>query len=833
MRKKHGHAAVGVSRGVVLYDAHGDPIDLNKMKQNSKRKFAGSFSFLQAMAETREDPDRRAAKPFRNHIWVYAAAQAKAINLSQAPYLVWSETPEQTEIRRTRAVKRGVVKNPAHWVPPCGRNRSIVQRILRSRYRMSGGKVRTLEEFPEHWLWSILQRPNSLITTSTVRIQAIIIDLTVRGESAWLPITADGSPWLPGFEFEQIVRLQQDNLREHVVNNQLLWWDYTPSSSDAGSGLQGTRPIRLMPNEVVLYRRFNPDYPLRGLSPISAAAFAIMQDLRAEQYNEALLKNNAEPGGVLMTDGVLQGDEKKEMAQAWKQRFGGQNRRNIAVLEGGVKYQQTSLTQVDMQLLDMLKWDRDAILAVCGPVPKSVLSITDDLNYSIQLSQDRNFWNKALIPDARIIEDVDDQTLLFGEPDTVTAGFDFSVIEALQEDLSAKTDTVVKMVNEARIPPRLAWERVGVDMPEYEGDEEILVSPLQVPIDVLLTSARDPDEPDGDQPPGDPDGDGDAENPTLPPGDTPPDEPADDDAESRATKKVRLVEVSKLLCAPPAITPFLSRRGMSPVTFSGQARLRKGTVARGYANLFNAVEPVVRRLWKSHVLNYRRAQLEAWFDYLKREDIKSAVEKARTITLADVEKVLIGLAEQDKRLSTSMRSAYEQMADTVTDFTKDELGGIFIFDLDDEKAIRFLNSRQTKVKDRNKTLRKRLSDSLSEGISAGESIDDLRKRINGVFNRAISPGRATGIARTEAAQTMSGIRELIFEAEGVSKHDWTTAGDEHVRKDHETLGAVGPQPIGHNYMTDLGKPGTLRYPSDPNGPRDQIINCRCVAVAAG
>ena len=117
------------------------------------------------------------------------------------------------------------------------------------------------------------------------------------------------------------------------------------------------------------------------------------------------------------------------------------------------------------------------------------------------------------------------------------------------------------------------------------------------------------------------------------------------------------------------------------------------------------------------------------------------------------------------------------------------------------------------------------------GVRNGENLDDIRQRVKQAFNTQVSPFRVLRVARTETAQLMSGIRNIIFQEEGVRKIEWITAGDEDVRDDHVTLGSLDPVAIGHNYMFDLGGSGTLEFPTDPRGPAEQIINCRCVAVA--
>jgi hypothetical protein len=469
-----------------------------------------------------------------------------------------------------------------------------------------------------------------------------------------------------------------------------------------------------------------------------------------------------------------------------------------------------------MEFLEQRKWNREEVLAVMG-VPKSILSVDENLNYSIQLSQDKNFWNKCLIPIARIIEAVLDQTLLYDEPDTTTMAFDLSVVEALQEDIQAKATTAISMITTGRIPPAVAYDKVGIDLPKLPYDDVILVNPLLAPIDTVIEAAtqeplQDPNAPapTDKKPPV-------KEDPVPPKG------------------KIKLQDPEELFRKGSPVISFLAKRGIaSTVSFRVQARRKAAITSLGYRRLIASVEQQSKVKWRSWVNNVRREQMAKFDEYVKQHGLTEAITKARAISEGDIEKFLFNAGDAKKALRSKMSPEYSRMADSVLEFTTKELGGVFVFDIGSEKAQQFIDDRVNKVTGVSDTVRTRLDNSIKRGIKSGEGVNDIRGRINRVFNNQISPGRATTIARTETAQTFGGVRDMIFDDEGVSQTDWTTSGDDHVREDHQTLGASGNQKRGFNYMELLGRGDeTLSYPSDPEGPADQIINCRCVAIAVG
>ena len=83
------------------------------------------------------------------------------------------------------------------------------------------------------------------------------------------------------------------------------------------------------------------------------------------------------------------------------------------------------------------------------------------------------------------------------------------------------------------------------------------------------------------------------------------------------------------------------------------------------------------------------------------------------------------------------------------------------------------------------------------------------------------------IARTETGTISSSTRFQAFRIEGIEYTEWLTAGDEKVRDSHVIAGNSGPVEIGGNFPAV-----NMRFPLDPKGLPGDIINCRCVAVAA-
>jgi hypothetical protein len=170
------------------------------------------------------------------------------------------------------------------------------------------------------------------------------------------------------------------------------------------------------------------------------------------------------------------------------------------------------------------------------------------------------------------------------------------------------------------------------------------------------------------------------------------------------------------------------------------------------------------------------------------------------------------------------------MLETTFNFTVDDFGGIATFTMEEANILAVMEARQLAMLGGPPvTVRNRLIQSLSQGINLGEGITQLRQRVGEVYNIAGSSSRALMVARTETSGFMNSTRHAMFEAQGIEKKVWLTAGDENVRSDHAKLGRSSKKDMDFDYMEILGGGlgSSLFHPHDPNGPANQVINCRC------
>jgi HK97 family phage portal protein len=137
------------------------------------------------------------------------------------------------------------------------------------------------------------------------------------------------------------------------------------------------------------------------------------------------------------------------------------------------------------------------------------------------------------------------------------------------------------------------------------------------------------------------------------------------------------------------------------------------------------------------------------------------------------------------------------------------------------KLESFLALRTDKITKINKTIKGQIKNSLEEGISEGETIQELSDRIRDVYNMATA--RALTISRTETIGAVNGGSYLYYEKENVNSKQWLTARDEAVRETHREL-------EGEIVLLNESFSNGLSYPGDQGGSPEEVINCRCTIL---
>lgn len=149
------------------------------------------------------------------------------------------------------------------------------------------------------------------------------------------------------------------------------------------------------------------------------------------------------------------------------------------------------------------------------------------------------------------------------------------------------------------------------------------------------------------------------------------------------------------------------------------------------------------------------------------------------------------------------------------------------FDPFHRRVREFLGTRQRHLaRVVNETTFEAIKEALAQGIRAGEGVDELAQRVRRVFEVA-SRVRAERIARTETIGASNFAHLEAYRQSGVvGLKRWIAALDERTRDTHRE--AHGQEvPVDMPFSVG-GHP--LMHPGDPDGPPEEVINCRCTVA---
>ena len=191
------------------------------------------------------------------------------------------------------------------------------------------------------------------------------------------------------------------------------------------------------------------EQPWVALSPIVAVAAEVDATNEAMRYVRALLKNDAMPRVVLQTPAGLMLDDTavSRMRAQWSERYGGDQRGGVAVLEEGVTLQRVGLSMSELAF-DALMRVPEAHIAAAFRVPAIVAGLgigLDRSTYSNYAEARVSYTQQTLIPLWRMWEGEIQSSL--GDPFGVVVRYDLSNVAALQEDQAARVTRTINAWN--------------------------------------------------------------------------------------------------------------------------------------------------------------------------------------------------------------------------------------------------------------------------------------------------------------------------------------------------------------------------------------------------
>ena len=527
--------------------------------------------------------------------------------------------------------------------------------------------------------------------------------------------------------------------------------------------------IPLDPSEVLHLKFFNPNDSITGLAPSEAGRLPIQSIHRASQYNAQFFENGAVPGGILHTDKQLSKTTFDRTKQQVNQDYGVKqgNAQKLMVLEQGLKWAATGISQRDMEFIGLHRLNAEEILQLYG-MKKSIISITGDLNFATATVERKEWWQGTCMPLMRLFVD----TLSFGlfeqrRIDTFDLLFDISSIEALHEAFADKAKT-------SEILLRLGFTRNEVNKRLEMGFPDVKWGNIAyMPVNMMPVNIP------GMPPQGGGPGGADGPNPNPQnPQDNPP--PGNDNP------------------TPPADPPKSGR--------SEEQETRLNNRWKALMHLTGSFEDQMLGKVKRVFFEMRKNTLALWNTSGAINDLESRSYDLEKMSFLKYTAPI--LTEVVKQGAQSIMDENTYTSPEEEPQTLDSTG----------MCMNFLLARELTLRGIIETVKSHVLDNVRQAL-LGNS--DPEQAIKDAFNSANA--RAKTIARTEIMSAFNHGRHEVIARSAFSLKEWYTPNAESGRHSEMNGKTVGVREL---WLLPDGY--QMSYPCDPAGGIKNCVNCRCV-----
>ena len=195
------------------------------------------------------------------------------------------------------------------------------------------------------------------------------------------------------------------------------WMKIVPSKDKFIDGyimqVPGQGKLTPFDEEEIVHFKFPSPFDLYyGTGPLWAARFGVDLNEQIKTWGINFFLNNAQPSGVLMTDSTLSPDAYQRLRDMWNEKYkGSKNAGKMAILEQGLKYEQTGSTIKDARFEFVSQEVRDEILAIFG-VPASKLGLELNVNRATADASDYTYAKETLLPRLTLIQEKINEKIL-------------------------------------------------------------------------------------------------------------------------------------------------------------------------------------------------------------------------------------------------------------------------------------------------------------------------------------------------------------------------------------------------------------------------------------
>jgi HK97 family phage portal protein len=160
--------------------------------------------------------------------------------------------------------------------------------------------------------------------------------------------------------------------------------------------LSGLKDAVVIPASEIIHDVCTPlHHPLCGVSPITACGLAALMGLNMMKQSATFFAGGGVPSGVIMWPDEVSPEQQTDIQTNWEKQFTGANVGRIAVLSAGAKFEQMTMSAVDAQLIDQLKWTSEHVCTAFH-VPPYMIGVGPPPTYNNIEALNQQYYSQCL-----------------------------------------------------------------------------------------------------------------------------------------------------------------------------------------------------------------------------------------------------------------------------------------------------------------------------------------------------------------------------------------------------------------------------------------------------
>lgn len=243
-------------------------------------------------------------------------------------------------------------------------------------------------EIKDHPLLKVFRSENIYGETYSTTLYLTTIFLKIKGEAFW-HIVFTKSPFGKVvseirllFGCTEVVMNKENTLVEHYKNGNIIF----------------------QKDEIIHLKHPNPNNRFAGSAPVNAFNFTLDIDFLQNRTSRSMFDNNANLEGVVMFPTKVDPTNKQVLKQQFKEEFTGSKGKqgDTLFIDNGAKYERIQANAREMDFRNSRLQVRDEIFVILD-VPKTVMNVSDDVNYSNSQSALRSWLENSLQPFCKVV----------------------------------------------------------------------------------------------------------------------------------------------------------------------------------------------------------------------------------------------------------------------------------------------------------------------------------------------------------------------------------------------------------------------------------------------